>query len=138
MKLTGKSSLGVMEGWKEWVKESQTLAGASDSLDVLKIEREKMERSSLNSFLPFWSQCCKGYKGPCVEDGKSVAKSVHLKISTDAQDPTSAHVNHCHTSSPSQTVLLPFCKHQYCSVKTRDASSKPLAFLRKGNKTGII
>lgn len=124
MKLTGKSSLGVMEGWKEWVKESQTLAGASDSLDVLKIEREKMERSSLNSFLPFWSQCCKGYKGPCVEDGKSVAKSVHLKISTDAQD---RHLCSCQSlphlltlpncASPLLQAPVLLCENQRCILK---------------------
>lgn len=113
--------------------------GADDSLEVLKVESEKTERSSLNSFFPFWSQCCNGYKGPCVEGRKSVAKRGQpLKISTDAQDPASAHVNHCHTSPHSHAVLSPSCKHQYCSVKNRDGSSKPLTSLRKGNKTGVI
>lgn len=73
--------------------------GADDSLEVLKLRERENCDPALNTS-PSEVSVAKDYKG-----GKSVVKSGCLRISTDAQGPASAHVNHCHSSLQSQTAF---------------------------------
>ena len=78
----------MVKGSEEWVMESQPQSEGC-RWQPRGIKSQKRECSKIQLWtLPSLSglQCCKWYKGPCAKQGKSVAKSGHLKISTHTQD----------------------------------------------------